>query len=78
MNATFLRPWYDLGPKAPGASCAAARLLALRAMPGTRETARRLGLVTLSDMVEALVRAIETPVRGVRIVEVPEIRRRKR
>jgi hypothetical protein len=35
----------------------------------------RVGLVTLRQMVAALVRAVENPARGVRIVEVPEIRR---
>ncbi len=41
---------------------------------GTRETARRLGLVTLAQMVDALVWAVEHPPEGVRIVDVPAIR----
>jgi hypothetical protein len=44
-------------------------------LPSTRAGARRLGLVTLEQMIRALVRAVENPYRGVRIVEVPEIRR---
>jgi hypothetical protein len=32
-------------------------------------------MVTLSQMVNALVRAVENPARGVKILEVPEIRR---
>ena len=46
-------------------------------IPSTRESARRLGLVTLRQMVAALAAAVESPqagVSGVRIVEVPEIR----
>jgi hypothetical protein len=44
-------------------------------LPSTRETARRLGLVTLSQMTAAIVRAIEDPpASGTRVVEVPEIR----
>jgi hypothetical protein len=43
-------------------------------LPSTREGANRLGLVTLEQMVRALVQAVETPAQGVRIVEVPEIR----
>jgi hypothetical protein len=39
-----------------------------------RETARRLGLVTLAQMAAALVRAVENPVSGIRVVEVPDIR----
>lgn len=48
----------------------------LRAIPATREGARRLGLVTLGQMVAALVRAVEqSPPSGVRVVGVPAIRR---
>jgi len=43
--------------------------------PRARATARRCGLVTLEQMVAAIVRAVENPARGVRVVEVPEIRR---
>ena len=42
----------------------------------TRDGAERLGFVTRQAMVAALVRAIDTPpLEGIRIVEVPEIRR---
>jgi len=75
LNATFLRPWYVLGPGHrwpallwPG------YWLAERFGP-TRETARRIGLVKLSQMTAALVRAVETPVAGIRVVEVPDIRK---
>ena len=48
----------------------------LRRIPATRETAERLGLVTREAMIAALVRAVETPpMGGVRILEVPDIRR---
>jgi hypothetical protein len=43
-------------------------------IPSTRESARRLGLVTIEQMVGALVFAVENPSQGVRIVGVPEIR----
>jgi len=43
-----------------------------------RESAERLGLVTRDAMVAALVRAVEVPpTDGVRIVDVPAIRRRR-
>jgi hypothetical protein len=42
--------------------------------PQTREGATRLGLVTLEQMTQALLRAVETPAQGLRIVQVPEIR----
>jgi len=45
-------------------------------IPATRASAERLGFVTLDVMKAALVSAIEAPpASGVRIVEVPEIRR---
>ncbi len=37
--------------------------------------AERLGFVTLAQIVRALVEAVESPPRGTRVVEVPEIRR---
>jgi uncharacterized protein YbjT (DUF2867 family) len=74
LNATILRPWYVLGPghRWPYLLLPIYKLMEL--LPSTREGATRLGLVTLEQMVGALVHAVETPARGVRIVEVPEIR----
>jgi hypothetical protein len=45
-----------------------------RVIPSTREGAQRLGVVTLTQMIRALLRAVENPPRGVRVVEVPAIR----
>ncbi len=74
LDATCLRPWYVLGP-GHWWPCALLPMYALlRALPATRSAANRLGLVTLAQMVRALTRAIEEPAKGVRIVEVPEIR----
>jgi len=74
LNATILRPWYVLGPghRWPYALIPAYWICEL--FPPTREGARRLGLVTLNQMLAALVRAVENPASGVRILEVPEIR----
>jgi hypothetical protein len=44
-------------------------------LPYTRESARRMGLVRLKQMIDALVKAVENPSRGIRIVEVTDIRR---
>jgi nucleoside-diphosphate-sugar epimerase len=48
-----------------------------RLVPSKRETAERLGLVTIRQMIDTLVRAIENPPpRGnVRIVDVPRIKK---
>jgi uncharacterized protein YbjT (DUF2867 family) len=76
IPATILRPWYILGPGHRWPYLLVPVYAALRCIPATRESAERLGLVTRATMISALVRAVETPpARGVRIVEVPEIRR---
>jgi len=74
MDATILRPWYVLGPghRWPYSLIPIYKLMEL--LPATRAGATRLGLVTLEQMIQSLVHAIETPTQGVRIVEVPEIR----
>lgn len=74
INATILRPWYVLGPghRWPYLLLPVYKLMEL--LPSTRAGANRLGLVTLNQMVRALVHAVETPARAVHIVEVPEIR----
>ena len=74
LNATVLRPWYVLGPghRWPYALLPFYKLAEW--LPFTRDGAHRLGLVTLRQMVLALVEAVEKPAPGVRIVGVPEIR----
>lgn len=74
MKATFVRPWYVLGPghRWPYALLPVYWIAEL--LPGTRESARRLGLVTIAQMLNALVWAVENPPEGVRILDVPKIR----
>jgi uncharacterized protein YbjT (DUF2867 family) len=74
MNATIMRPWYVLGPghRWPYLLLPFYRLMEL--IPQTRQGATRLGLVTLEQMTQALLCAVENPPPNVRVVEVPEIR----
>jgi uncharacterized protein YbjT (DUF2867 family) len=74
LNATFLRPWYVLGPGHRWPYALIPLYWVMSMIPSTRESARRLGLVTLTQMVTAIVRAVEQPARGVRIVDVEGIR----
>ena len=76
LAATFLRPWYVLGPGHRWPLVLVPFYRIAEWVPGSRETARRLGLVTLAQMVSALVDAVEhAPAEGsVRIVDVPQIR----
>ena len=43
-------------------------------MPTTSEAARRLGMMTLDQMVRAMIVAVEHPSTGIRILEVPDIK----
>jgi uncharacterized protein YbjT (DUF2867 family) len=74
MNATILRPWYVLGPGHRWPYALIPVYWLFERLPATCSGAERLGLVTLRQMTGALVRAVESPVQGVRIVEVPAIR----
>jgi uncharacterized protein YbjT (DUF2867 family) len=74
MNATILRPWYILGPGHWWPCLILPGYWLCELLPSTRESARRLGLVTLKQMIAALVQAVEKPASGVEIVEVPRIR----
>ena len=74
VNATILRPWYVLGPGRRWPLAVAPIYRLLEALPGTRESARRLGLVSVEQMIASMARAIADPPNGVRVWEVPEIR----
>lgn len=74
IPATMLRPWYVLGPGHRWPILLLPVYALLERIPGTREQALRLGMVTLDDMVAALVQAVEDPPRDLRIAEVPQIR----
>jgi uncharacterized protein YbjT (DUF2867 family) len=74
LSATILRPWYIIGPGHywPMALWPVYKLLEY--VPATMASTRRLGLVTIQQMVAALVWTVEPPVDGIRIVDVPGIR----
>jgi uncharacterized protein YbjT (DUF2867 family) len=74
LSATVLRPWYVLGPGHRWPVLLLPVYAALSLVPSTRESASRLGLVTRRQMVSALVRCVEQPHEGIRVVDVPEIR----
>jgi uncharacterized protein YbjT (DUF2867 family) len=75
VPATILRPWYVLGPGHRWAAALVPLYWMAERVPSSRDTARRLGLVTLAQMVAALVYAVEHPPDVTRVVEVPDIRR---
>src|SRR4029079_19770646 len=75
LNASILRPWYVLGPGHRWAYALKPAYAVLERIPSTRESALRLGLVKLDQMLKALVSSIETPAEKLRILEPPDIRK---
>jgi len=75
MHATFVRPWYVLGPghRWPYAILPLYWLWMLS--PKSRDTARRLYPVKLRNVIRAIADAVDHPPNSVRIIEAPEMRR---
>ena len=74
LPATFLRPWYVLGPGHLWPYFLIPFYGIARLFPGSRESALRLGLVRRAQMIRALVRSVESDQPGVEILDVPAIR----
>ena len=74
IPATFVRPWYVLGPGHLWPYAILPVYWILEKLPKTRESAERLGLVTIDQILSAIVWAVENPPSEVRIVDVPKIR----
>jgi len=77
LTATIIRPWYVLGPGHWWPKLLRPLYKLAESVPATRASAERLGLVTIEQMVTAIMSAVENPpARGrQRIVDVPGIRR---
>jgi uncharacterized protein YbjT (DUF2867 family) len=74
LTATILRPWYVLGPSHYWPYVLVPIYKALEAIPTTRDSAVRLGLVTRSQMVNTLAAAVASGATGIRVLETAEIR----
>ncbi|MBL8510342.1 MAG: NAD(P)H-binding protein [Betaproteobacteria bacterium] len=74
-RATFIRPWYVLGPGHRWPYLLMPLYALARMLPCTRENATRLGLVTLPEMVSAMTHVIENQGVPLRIIDVPGIRK---
>lgn len=74
LIATILRPWYVLGPGHRWPYALKPFYSLMKRIPATRDTARRLGLVTIDQISTAIVSAVENPPASTRILEVPDIR----
>jgi nucleoside-diphosphate-sugar epimerase len=74
IPATFLRPWYVLGPGHRWPYFLLPFYWVCERLPAWREGARRLGLVNISQMTNALIWSVENPPNEIRIFDVPKIR----
>ena len=75
MHATFVRPFYVLGPGHWWPYLILPIFWIAELLPSSRPSAKRLKPVTLAQTLAALVRAVERPADGVRIIEAEEMRR---
>ena len=68
LTATMLRPWYVVGPGHRWPILLKPLYWILERLPDTRESAQRLGLVTLEQVVATLAFALEHPSTPARFV----------
>jgi len=74
LPCTILRPWYVLGPGHRWPYLVMPIYWLLRVFPKTRDGARRLGLVTIRQMIAALVAAAEDDDPTSEVLDVEAIR----
>lgn len=74
LPRVILRPWYILGPGHQWPRAFSPVYRVLEKWEATRETALRLGTVTLDEMTDALVWSVEQPEVPCRILTVQDIR----
>ena len=76
VAATILRPWYVLGPGHRWPYALLPLYAVMRLVPRFRDGAERLGLVTIRQMLAAMVNAVESSPRAgeIRVLAVPDIR----
>jgi uncharacterized protein YbjT (DUF2867 family) len=78
IPATFVRPWYVLGPGHYWPYPLLPFFWIAERLPMTRESANRLGFVTIQQMLNTLIWAVENVAEGIRIIDVPRIRELER
>jgi uncharacterized protein YbjT (DUF2867 family) len=75
LPATILRPWYVLGPGHRWAHLLQPFYALARLIPSMRAGAERLALLPRAAVIDTLVRSVESPPEGVRVIEAPDIQR---
>ena len=75
IGATILRPWYVLGPGHRWAHLLQPLYAVARLIPSMRASAERLALLPRQAVIDTLVRSVESPPDGVRVIEARDIQR---
>jgi uncharacterized protein YbjT (DUF2867 family) len=75
LNATILCPWYILGPGHRWPYFLIPVYIILKSIPSTKETARRLDLISLKKFIDYILHCVENPTTGVSIIEVPAMKK---
>lgn len=75
LRCTFLRPWYILGPGHWWPVLLLPLYGIAELVPSWRQKARARALVTITQMLDTLVKAVEHPPASLRILEIRQIRR---
>lgn len=74
-NATFLRPFYVLGPGHYWPILLIPLYKILERIPSTKFQAKNLGLISLRQIIRALTFSVMIPPFGIRILDVPAIKK---
>ena len=75
LNCTFIRPWYVLGPGHWWPLLLLPFYGMAELVPAWRMKARTMGLVTISQMINTLVKAVEADAEKMKIIEVADIKK---
>jgi uncharacterized protein YbjT (DUF2867 family) len=75
MNASVIRPWYIIGPGHYWPVILKPLYKICEWIPFTRKQAINLGLVTLQQMLNTIMFAVENPPEGMKIYKTEEIRK---
>lgn len=74
MNASFIRPWYVLGPGHYWPYVLIPFYKLFEIIPSTKESAHRLGLVKIGQMVNCITFAALNPPNGIKVYDTSAIR----
>lgn len=75
LNASFIRPWYVLGPGHYWPYLFVPFYKLFELIPSTRDGALRLGLVKIKQILKCITYAVKNPAEAVKIYDVKSIKR---